>query len=178
MLMADHFRLMARYNAWMNEKAYEAAGRLDPADIARDRRAFFGSILGTLNHLMVADILWLHRFIVHPKSRPALDPVLAMSRPTALDQCLHDDLASLATDRRRIDGALTEFVEGLDEPALDMVITYSRTDGEVQSKPLGPVLAHLFNHQTHHRGQVSTLLTQAGVDIGVTDLNALIPNSA
>ena len=175
MTLLDHLRLMARYNAWMNEKAYDAAARLSPEEAARDRGAFFGSVLGTLNHLMVADLIWCHRFAPHPAASPALDPVLAMARPDALDQTITPDLAALRAMRRPIDAALVDFVAALDEDGTDRPITYVRTDGGSQTKPLGPVLCHLFNHQTHHRGQLSTLLTQAGVDIGVTDLNALVP---
>lgn len=178
MTFADHLRLMARYNAWMNGKAFEAAGRLDPEELSRDRGAFFGSVLGTLNHLMVADVLWSHRFGSHPAARPALGPILAMARPESLDQTLFEDIASLRTARVAIDAALVDFVGGLTDADLTSTFAYERTDGERLEKPLGPVLAHLFNHQTHHRGQLSTLLTQAGVDIGVTDLNALIPSVA
>ncbi len=178
MTVLDHVRLMARYNAWMNEKAYEAAARLDPAALAADRGAFFGSILGTLNHLVVTDIIWLQRLAPLPAGRPALDAVRAMDPPRALDQILFSDLAPMRAVRADLDRAILAFAEALDEETLSATISYARSNGERQVKPVGPVLSHFFNHQTHHRGQLSTLLSQAGVDIGVTDLNALIPSLA
>jgi uncharacterized damage-inducible protein DinB len=176
--LLDHFRLMATYNAWMNGKLYDAAAKLSADELARDRGAFFGSILGTLNHVAVADILWLKRFESHPAARPALDRVLAMHRPAALDEPLAADLGGLRGIRDDLDRAIVALMQALDEPGLDLALSYRRTEGEPQKKQVAPVLAHVFNHQTHHRGQATTLLCQAGVDVGVTDLNALTPNLA
>ncbi|HUG63046.1 MAG TPA: DinB family protein [Methylomirabilota bacterium] len=178
MTFLDHARLMATYNTWMNRKLYDTAAHLEPSELARERGAFFGSILGTMNHLAVADILWLQRFRNHPAARPALDTVLALPSPTSLDQILETDLAKLRALRVTLDRAFEDFVATLDEAGLDVVVSYARGGGERQAKLLGPVLGHVFNHQTHHRGQLSTLLSQVGLDIGVTDLNALIPSRA
>jgi uncharacterized damage-inducible protein DinB len=176
MTLLDHLRLMARYNVWMNDKVYETAARLSPDDLAADRGAFFGSVINTLNHIAVADILWMQRFRDHPAARPALDAVLAMPGPASLDALLETDLARLRSLRTVLDTALSDFVAGLDEAGLDVVLTYRRTEGDPNAKPLGPVLGHLFNHQTHHRGQITTLFSQLGEDVGVTDLNALVPS--
>jgi uncharacterized damage-inducible protein DinB len=172
----DHVRLMANYNGWMNARLYAAAGRLDASALREDRGAFFRSILGTLNHLVVADIIWMQRFATHPTARPALETVAGMATPTALDQILADDLGRLREVRDGLDRAITAFCDAIGEADLDAVLTYARTDGAAQRKRLGPLLSHFFNHQTHHRGQVTTMLSQAGVDVGVTDLNALIPS--
>lgn len=173
MAMTDHVRLMARYNTWMNDKVYATAAGLPAETVAADTGAFFGSILGTLNHLMVADLIWLHRLSEHPKARPALDTVLTMPRPTALRETLHTDLATLTPARRTIDAALEAFAAALDESDMPVVVSYRRVEGDPQKKPLATILSHLFNHQTHHRGQITTLFAQAGVDVGVTDVIAL-----
>ena len=83
----SHFALLADYNQWMNRKLYAAAGTLDAEALARDRGAFFGSILGTLNHLVVADTIWLKRFAAHPAHARALDALAEVPSPTALDAC-------------------------------------------------------------------------------------------
>lgn len=178
MTFLDHVRLMAAYNAWMNERLYAAVETLDADARWAERGAFFGSVMGTLNHLMVADLIWISRMADHPRARPALDAPLAMATPTRLDETLHRDFDPLRTARTAIDDALVAFAAALADTDLDIPLVYSRTNGEAQKRVLGPVLSHLFNHQTHHRGQITTLLFQAGIDPGVTDLLVLTPNLA
>lgn len=172
----DHFRLMAPYNAWMNVKVYDAAARLTVEDLSRDRGAFFGSILGTLNHLVAADLIWFGRLAAHPPLAGRID-LAGLPRPTGIRFIVVDDLSELRPIRERIDRMIIAFVDGLGEAEVAEAFDYRRTDGTRQRKRLSSVLSHIFNHQTHHRGQVTTLLTQAGIDVGVTDLLALIPDA-
>lgn len=171
----DHFRLMAPYNAWMNTKVYDAAEQLAPEELARDRGAFFGSILGTLNHLAATDLIWLGRITAHPPLAGRID-LAGLPQPGGLRFTVSEELSKLRPIRERIDGVINSFIKGLNEEVIAEPFAYRRTDGTEQRKPLSSVLSHIFNHQTHHRGQVTTLLTQAGADVGVTDLLALIPN--
>lgn len=171
----DHFRLMAPYNAWMNARVYDAAERLTADDLARDRGAFFGSILGTLNHLAAADLIWLGRLAAHPPLSGRID-LAGLPQPTGIRFVVSDELTSLRPIRERIDRVIVGFVDGLTDADLAGTLAYRRVDGTAHRKLLSSVLSHVFNHQTHHRGQVTTLLTQAGIDVGVTDLLALIPD--
>lgn len=178
MMYRDHLKAMAAYNAWMNGNLLDAAGRLDAAAVAADRGAFFGSILGTFNHLAVTDLIWLRRLAGHP-SGGDLGPALAgLPTPTRLDERPYDSLDHLRPDRVRLDGIIADYVAGLDTEALATPLAYRRMNGQGQVKALTAVLSHLFNHQTHHRGQITTLLFQAGVDPGTTDLIAMIPDVA
>lgn len=172
----SHFRMMAEYNEWMNAKVYEAAAKLTAEEIARERGAFFGSILGTLNHLVVADTIWLKRFATHPSNPSALEPLRSMPHPTALNQILFTELDELLARRKVIDAAIKSWAAGLTQADLDHVLHYANTKGVKSQKRLSNLAAHFFNHQTHHRGQATTLLFQAGQDVGVTDLLGLIPN--
>jgi uncharacterized damage-inducible protein DinB len=167
--------LMAEYNRWMNERMYEAAGKLDEAQLTADRGAFFGSILGTLNHIAVADTIWLHRFAQHG---PGLEALAAWPRPTSLRQPLAADLAGLRGYRQRLDAIILAWAAGLQPRHLSTELSYTSTAGAAFRRNFGALVQHFFNHQTHHRGQASTLLFQAGVDVGVTDLVALVPDSA
>ena len=143
--MKAHFQMMAAYNAWANRRLYDAAGRLADADYRTDLGAFFKSVHGTLNHLVVGDLLWLARF------RGAPQP------PLRLDQILHDDLAGLRAAREALDAE----VAGLDEAWIAGTITYTTiTRPEAVTEPVAPLLIHFFNHQTHHRGQAHALLTR------------------
>lgn len=168
--------LMAEYNAWMNDKLYAAAAQLSAAELTVEREAFFGSIIGTLNHIAVADRIWLARFAAHPADHRALDPIRGLPVPTALDQILFADIAELFSHRKVLDGVIKVWAGALSEDDLRHVLHYANTRGVAASKRFEHLVMHFFNHQTHHRGQVSTLLSQAGVDVGVTDLLALIPN--
>ncbi len=173
---SDHVRQMAAYNTWMNSRLYEAAARLPADALSLDRKAFFGSILGTLNHIVVGDTLWLKRFATHPAGYPELDPVRALAQPTALDQLLFQDFAALKQHRERLDAVITAWAKVVTDQDLDHILHYANTKGVISDKRFFNLVMHFFNHQTHHRGQATTLLTQAGVDVGVTDLLMLIPN--
>jgi uncharacterized damage-inducible protein DinB len=183
MSRSSHAQLMASYNSWMNRKLYQAAGALPADELARDRGAFFGSLLGTLNHLVAGDTVWLKRFAAEAATSPALSPaafaalapVRALAMPASLDAPLFDALAPMAAHRAWLDGVITAWAAALTEADLGSTLHYARMNGDSHAKPLFDVLLHFFNHQTHHRGQASTLLSQAGVDLGVTDLLMLIP---
>ena len=168
--------MMAGYNEWINAKLYDAAERVPQEDLARDRGAFFGSIIGTLNHLVVTDTMWLKRFAAHPSNPKALAPIRALPQPTALNEIVFTDLAKLADRRKVIDAAIKAWAAALTQADLDHVLHYANTKGVKSQKKFSSLVMHFFNHQTHHRGQATTLLFQAGQDVGVTDLLALIPN--
>jgi len=170
--------LMASYNEWMNAKLYESAGKLSPRELCADRGAFFGSIIGTLNHLVVGDTIWLQRFARHPAAHASLAPVRALVAPAALNQVLFEQFAPLRAHRRMLDSVIMRWAAELTEADLQHVLHYVNSRGIASQKRFASLVTHFFNHQTHHRGQATTLLFQAGQDVGVTDLLALIPNEA
>lgn len=172
----SHFALLASYNQWMNEKMYEAAARLPEAELKADKGAFFGSLIGTLNHIVLADTIWMQRFTAHPAPFRALDAVRVLPRPAALSAAEPPPLPLLFERRRLLDSVITEWIDELADEDLRQVLAYTTMAGVHGAKPLNSLLLHFFNHQTHHRGQASTLLFQAGIDVGSTDLLVLIPN--
>jgi uncharacterized damage-inducible protein DinB len=176
MSTTEHFVLLAAYNADMNRNLYAAAARLPPGELTADRKAFFGSLSGTLNHLLSGDTIWLKRFATHPANFPALAAMGDMPQPAGLTHHFSDDLAALRRYREQLDAIISDWARQLTAADLAHRFEYRSTSGDVYRKHFGGVLAHFFNHQTHHRGQASTLLTQAGVDIGVTDLLLWLPD--
>jgi len=168
--MTQYLCRMAHYNQWMNRKLYAKVRELSNAEIAKDRGAFFGSILGTLNHIMVADIFWLRRFAGHESCSDVLAPLTGMPVPTDLRDLLFENIEAMAVQCEELDALILAFADTWTDELLGEDIRYRNTAGEKHVRPLGPLLQHFFNHQTHHRGQVTTLLFQAGVDPGVTDL--------
>lgn len=176
MSMCEHFVRMAAYNAFMNDKVYSLATELAPADLFGDRKAYFGSLFATLNHLVAADSIWLKRFCSHPARQPALDAIRAAPAPAALTASLAADLPGLLVLRQTLDRTIVQWAAELDDAALDQAIVYANMKGVVSTKRYASLIMHFFNHQTHHRGQATTLLAQSGIDTGVTDLLLLIPN--
>lgn len=147
------FGMFARYNRWANARIYAAAAGLDPEHLAADRGAYFRSVLGTLNHLLVVDRLWMARMEGYSPG------------PTQLDQILHADLFTLTQARLAEDARILAFVESLDAKNPAAPLHYKTTAGVAKSQPLAEVLWHFFNHQTHHRGQAHDLICQfAGRD--------------
>ena len=173
--MRDLFTHMASYNTWMNAKLYKTASELSADELSADRGAFFKSVLGTLNHIAVADTIWLQRFSEHSKHSEALLVVRELRKPRALDEMLFANLDELSKHRTMLDGVIERWVQSLEESDLSQVLCFNRLNGERVCKRLSGVLLHFFNHQTHHRGQVTTLLSQFGNDVGVTDLLVRLP---
>jgi len=175
----ESLRLLADYNRWMNGRVYDAAERLDEPARAAPRGAFFGSISGTLGHLVNADSLWLRRFMPLPcagilQRAHAWLPCPAISsepRPP-------EPWAQLRALRERIDALVVDWLASLTPGDLEAVVHYRNSRGEANRLRLGLLLVHFFNHQTHHRGQATTLLSQAGVDPGATDLLVILPREA
>jgi len=158
MRLSDYATGMARYNQWMNGKVYAAAAELSDAERKRDRGAFFGSIHGTLNHLYIGDRAWLFRFRGWP-----LDFKGPRDQPFS-------DFGRLQEARVRLDGEIIEWAASVRDTFGDSPYSfYSVTYGKHLTLPGWATVVQMFNHQTHHRGQVTTLLTQAGKDVGVTD---------
>jgi uncharacterized damage-inducible protein DinB len=153
----------------MNDKLYAVAGELSDAERKQDRGAFFGSIHRTLNHLLLGDRVWLGRFT----GAPLMDGELGPGGIRSLDQELYDAFAELRRERAKTDDAIDAFALTLTSDKLTANLRYLRY-GVVNEFPLWHAVAHFFNHQTHHRGQVTTLLMQAGRDPGVTDLVAML----
>lgn len=154
----EHFQRFARYNAWANERLLAACAKLAPQDYLRERPSFFKSLHGTLNHILVGDRIWLARF------RGAEHGI------HALDQLLYPDLSSLAAARRSEDQNLIEFTDALTDADFARVVYFNNMAGEALHGAVGALLAHLFNHQTHHRGQAHDQLSQTDVPPPVLDL--------
>ena len=153
------FPMLARFNAWANDALYHSCAGLPDAARKADKGAFFGSIHNTLNHLLVVDRSWIGRI-------EGTDPGIE-----SLDQILHDDFEALRAARAQEDARLISFVEGLDDRRLDETVHYRMMNGEAGATRCALILITLFNHQTHHRGQVHTLLTQAGVEAPALDIS-------
>lgn len=154
----NYYRTMAEYNHWMNHKLYGICADI-PDEIRRaDRGAFFKSIHGTLNHLLFGDRVWLGRFLNEPF-------------PAKVGEDLYTDFDQLRQEQSITDRQILDWVGQLSPTWLEQTLTYtSAIDGKTRTLPNWLLVTHLFNHQTHHRGQLTTLLFQLGYDPGINDL--------
>ncbi len=157
--MKSRYEMFAGYNRWANERIYDVAATLSDTDYRADRGAFFKSVHGTLNHLLVGDRIWMKRFTG------------SGTAPDRLDAILFEDLKELRAARRAEDERIVQWVAGLSEADLAGSMRY-RTVSNPQTieQPRAPAMDHFFNHQTHHRGQVHALLTAITGDAPSLDL--------
>jgi uncharacterized damage-inducible protein DinB len=159
MIDTAYCQLMADYNQWMNGKLYRACALLPEQELHADKGAFFKSIYLTLNHITYSDLAFLSRFTAEPPQVPPLG------------EDLFGGFQALSLQRPLLDQRLCEWSQTLTPDWLAHTLTYvSKVDGKQRTAPHWVLVTHVFNHQTHHRGQVTTLLTQQGIDVGSTDL--------
>ncbi len=169
MITPAYVRLMAQYNAEMNRRLYAAAARLTDAERKADRGAFWQSIHGTLTHILWGDTQWMSRFDAWPK------PEVGQKQSAGMV----DDFAALQTRRTQADADITAWANRVDDTWLaEDLVWFSGSAGKEMRRQKGPLVAHFFNHQTHHRGQAHALLTACGQDTGDTDLFLVVPDAA
>lgn len=162
MITPAYVRMMADYNRWQNRNLYGAADQLTDEQRKEQRGAFFGSIHGTLNHLLFGDQIWMSRFAGTPRPKaPGIPESVAM----------HEHWEDLKRERAAFDEVIIAWAGKLDPAWLEGDLTwYSGASKRNVTKPKAMLLTHMFNHQTHHRGQVHCMLTQCGAKPGATDL--------
>ncbi|HEU0203753.1 MAG TPA: DinB family protein [Burkholderiaceae bacterium] len=159
MIDPEHCQMFSAYNTWMNEKIYAASATLSDEERRRDRGAFFKSIHSTLNHLLWGDRLWLGRF----NSRSYASGKIGVD--------LYEDFDQLRLARAEMDAEITDWAMKVTPQKLAGNVTwFSGIAQRDMTRPVWLCVSQMFNHQTHHRGQVTTLLVQAGLDPGITDL--------
>ena len=149
--MEEHFKRFAAYNAWANARLYDAATALTDFERKRDVKGYFASLHGTLNHLIAADRIWMKRLTGSGEAPPPLGSIL------------YDSFTELREAREADDARISAYIASLDAAAFEAILTYQSTHGAEKKLPVKVVLTHLFNHQTHHRGQASQMLRQLGV---------------
>jgi uncharacterized damage-inducible protein DinB len=169
-MLKKQYLVFCEYNRRMNKKLYSVSAQLTDEELNKDRGAFFKSILGTLEHIMIADLAWLRRFQSLPNMETTLSSLAEYPAITTLNQKLYPNFSELQRARERLDSLFKNFIEALDESQFDKTFQYKNMLGKSFEGELWTYITHVFNHQTHHRGQATTLLTQIGHDVGITDL--------
>ncbi|MDP2715810.1 DinB family protein [Rheinheimera sp.] len=167
-------RGFAKYNREFNARLFKLAAGLSDNERKKDLGAFFGSVHGTLNHILLADRIWLGRFANAFSAMASLQQADLVQQFGSLRDELYADFTELSTQRLATDEVITQFADELTDAQLASTMKYSNSQGQLREHPTWVALAHMFNHQTHHRGQLTTLLHQLGHDVGVTDFVAYV----
>ncbi|TKZ20760.1 damage-inducible protein DinB [Shimia litoralis] len=161
MISPEYCQMMAQYNAWQNSQMKSVLEKLTEADLRADRGAFFGSIMATANHLLWGDLLWMARF----DGGEAPTAQLADSGQTT------PTMAVWGAERFRTDGRIKQWASALTQDQMSGDLSWmSASLGREVSRPISQCIVHFFNHQTHHRGQIHTMVTSLGMTTGDTDL--------
>lgn len=172
--MKLQFILMSEYNQWMNELLLSSLKKLNDTNIYDDKGAFFGSAFKTMSHIFTCDLMWLHRFTSVKSGFNLLTSLNEFNCPLSNNTHCFETLGELSINRSKLDCIIIEWVNLIIETEFYTNIMYKNSSGGEFSEPFASVLLHFFNHQTHHRGQVTTLLSQSGDNSYCTDLLALI----
>lgn len=163
MIAPAYAQMMARYNHWQNDSLIAVATTLSDDQRWADRGAFFGSIGATFRHIYWADYLWLGRFgVVEPPKVASFDEA---------QQYIPWD--AFVAQRGELDAVIRDWADGLTQETIDSHLQYSTLSYGERSGPMAPLIVHLFNHATHHRGQIHAMLTALGLETGPTDLPVL-----
>jgi uncharacterized damage-inducible protein DinB len=160
--LLTHFQSLARYNRIANERLLESCAALDSAEYRKPRRGSFGSIHGLMNHILLGDRIWMSRFQGGGSETPPLD------------QILFSEFSELRDARKTMDAQIEAFFERLSPEFLDRSLHYTNRQAKTYSEEAGVAVSHFFNHQTHHRGQIHVMLSQAGVTPPSLDLHRIL----
>ncbi len=153
----QHLRLMADYHHWALQRLYAVVDQLSDSDYRRDTKLFFNSVHGSLNHILLVDHIWHARLVASP---------IAI---TGLDQELESDRAALKSRSLKFAKSWRGFVDALTPEQIAGDLDYRTIKGDPYRMPYASLILHVFNHATHHRGQISTVLTQLGLEAPVMD---------
>lgn len=167
-------RAFARYNLEFNDRLFALLAGLSDEERKRDMGAFFGSVHGTLNHILLADRIWLGRFSKAFPAMSSLHGAALVHEFSSLRQELYAEFSELRAQRSATDRVVLDWAAELTDECLAEKMSYRDGQGRQREHTAWVVVAHMFNHQAHHRGQVTCLLHQLGHDPGVTDYIAYV----
>lgn len=170
--------MLSHYNQRMNTQLIECCNTLSQEFLVKETGSFFNNIIGYWNHLIFGDLILLRRFASNNIANLTLSDLEVFPQPQSPRDLYHTGLADIASLRKQLDKVIIKFFENLSDSECLEVITYKTTEGDTITKCISDICQHLFLHQTHHRGQLTCILSQFNVDFGCTDLPVLVPEGS
>ncbi|PSW10764.1 damage-inducible protein DinB [Photobacterium sanctipauli] len=176
--LPSNFRMMALYNQRMNNQLMDVCESLTDEQLHAETHSFFSSVMSYWNHILFGDLIMLRRLIDNNIAQ--IEPVLLSQLPvaTAVNETFVSNLKELKSLRQLVDSIYVEFTKSLHPNTCRQVVRYTTTEGGVLERNVAEFCQHIFNHQTHHRGQLTCVLSQFGLDFGCTDLPVIVHEGA
>jgi len=178
MNLASNFKMLSIYNMRMNAQLLECCRDLSAEKLAEDTKTFFPSIISYWNHLMFGDLIMMTRLGVNEIGSLSATDLEHFPKPASTKDIYFSNFSDLERVRREIDKLILEWCSTLTDKDCERVLTYRTTEGHQISKRASDVIQHMFNHETHHRGQLTCILSLYGVDYGFTDLPMIVPEGS
>jgi uncharacterized damage-inducible protein DinB len=175
MSLALNFRMMAIYNQRMNQQLIGVCEQLSPEQLNQETHSFFSTVMCHWNHILFGDLIMLRRLT--DNGVVEVDTLILQKLPIAksvTDQFVNN-LENLKSLRAVLDEVYVNITQAFTADCCTHIVKYTTTEGGVIERTVGEFFQHLFNHQTHHRGQLTCVLSQFGLDFGCTDLPILVP---
>ncbi|REL30338.1 DinB family protein [Thalassotalea euphylliae] len=178
MSIVQNFQMMALYNQRINQQLLAVCQALPKALLDKPTDSFFATITSYWNHLLFGDLILLGRLASNNLASLSSDSLASFPTPVSPKDTYFKHIEELSSVRAKLDELLIEFCQGLSEQECGKVIHYTTTEGDTVTKVASDVIQHLFNHQTHHRGQLTCVLSQFGADYGCMDLPVIVPEGS
>lgn len=172
--LANNFRMMAHYNQRINKQLMELCLVLPEDKLRQATHSFFPNIISYWNHILFGDLILMKRMAANSVTGLSLDMFETLPVPNSPNDVYCDSLADFALLRDRVDLIILQYCSQLSEQECGSILSYITTEGQQITKSVADVLQHLFNHQTHHRGQLTCVLSQLGIDYGCMDLPVIV----
>jgi len=176
--LVNNFKMMAEYNKRINEQLLTCCLRLSAEDLIKDTFSFFPNVISYWNHILFGDLILLRRLAANNISSLTLSDFNCLPTPKSPNDIYHDNLDEIMVLRRKVDALISQYSHGLSDSECEQSISYQTTEGERITKKVADITQHIFNHQTHHRGQLTCVLSQLGVDYGCMDLPVIVANGS
>lgn len=178
MNLITNLRMLARYNQEINTQLLHCCTRLSTEELNRETHSFFPDIISYWNHLLFGDLILLARLANNNLANFSSDELKGFPQPISPTDSYFQNIDDIIDTRTRLDLLIIKFFNELTELECEKIMTYKTTEGELVCKPVALICQHIFNHQTHHRGQLTCILSQLGVDYGCMDLPVIVADLA
>jgi len=176
--LVNNFQMLATYNQRINQQLLMCCQGLSEEELTQETHSFFPNIISYFNHILFGDLLMLRRLAANNIALLSLTNFDHIPEPKSPTDIYHQNIADITKLRVQVDAIITEFCCNLTDAECATFITYQTTEEENINKKVADITQHLFNHQTHHRGQLTCVLSQLGVDYACMDLPVIVPEGS
>ncbi|KEQ17536.1 DinB family protein [Endozoicomonas numazuensis] len=173
--LSENFRMLALYNQRMNRQLISVCEELSHEQLHQETHSFFPSIMAYWNHILFGDLIMLQRLVANGLVDVELAILIKLPKATSVNDTFVTTMDELRTVRTIVDSIYLQVTESLSSDDYSKIVSYRTTEGQEIRRSMGAFCQHIFNHQTHHRGQLTCVLSQMGLNFGCTDLPVIVP---